>query len=140
MSSIDFRHYRPADSCNWLWYGNGLTEANVQDAPYGFEYTICRAPVHNAKTWAIVWFRIERVKNWKGVPYRAHVAQKTLQLDYAPFDWQPKLEKPWQPQVAETKADTSAAWLEYIETGKQAPEIAAILPSLGIYGEKKSAA
>jgi hypothetical protein len=119
---IDFSSFRLSDTCNWLWYENGLTDAEVQAAPPGFQFSALYAPIHNLKRWTVTHFEIRTVKDWKH--NRAYVVMERLELDYAPFEWQPKLEKPWQPQV---KLIDHVEWDAYLRAEKVSEEFMARL-------------
>lgn len=138
-SGYDFSTFR-ADVCGWLWYSDGLHIADIATKPLGFSYMALYAPVVNYRTWVLLRYRLETVRDLRGknvysAPYKAHVVKERMELDYAPFpDWKPMVK-----QEAPT-VDNSEAWLDYIATGEVTPQIEGTLKTLGSYEKMQDVA
>ncbi len=85
--AIDFSNYRQDPRSPYIYYSDQLTPEDIDKALPGFTYFMLVGPKFQP-TWHITMFRIESHYDKRtGKNHRTWMALKSINLDYAPFEY-----------------------------------------------------
>lgn len=113
-------------ACDWMWYSDNLSQADVDRLPLGKEFWVLYKPHANYKQWTVVSYEVKRIydpalKRW----YRGYAVKGRVVLEQAPF--------PKRQEMVTSVEELEQDLLDYVAGNAPSERLQEKLKTLGSY-------